>query len=147
MHHDLLLIGQVATATGLPIKTIRYYADLGLIPTHDRTEGGFRVFTHEVLGRLAFIKRAQRLGMTLHDIAQVLTIRDQGSPPCHAIRDLLHEKVSDIDRRMQELRVLRHQLQELLDDWQEPDHLAADQICPNLENHWPTADSLSGGVG
>ncbi|GAB4215066.1 MAG: hypothetical protein OHK0012_14380 [Synechococcales cyanobacterium] len=147
MPQELLLIGQVALATDLSVKTIRYYADLGLIPTHDRTEGGFRVFTPEVLGRLAFIKRAQRLGMTLHDIAQVLTIRDQGSPPCHAIHELLHEKVAEIDQRIQELQVLRQQLHELLADWQDPDHLEADQICPNLENHWPVAASVPGRMG
>jgi len=59
----LLLIGQVAALCGLPIKTIRYYADLGLLKTLDRTEGGYRQFSSEVLTRLAFIKRSQSLGL------------------------------------------------------------------------------------
>ncbi|MEN9205707.1 MAG: heavy metal-responsive transcriptional regulator [Thermostichales cyanobacterium DRC_bins_46] len=129
-----LLIGEVAAQSGLPVKTIRYYADLGLIPTQGRTEGGFRIFAPEVLQRLAFIRRAQSLGMSLEEIGHVLAIRDQGSPPCEAIQELLLHKVAQIDRQIAELHLLKQQLLHLLQDWQIPAQVAEDQICPNLDD-------------
>ncbi len=128
-----LLIGQVAAATGIPVKTIRFYADLGLIPTLSRTEGGFRLFAPEVVSRLRFIRRAQSLGMSLEEIGQVLRIRDQGSPPCGAIRELLEEKVQEIEHRIAELRLLQTNLTQLLQDWRDPETLRDEQICPNLD--------------
>lgn len=65
---NLLFIGQVAAQSGLPVKTIRYYADLGLLNSLERTEGGYRQFSSEVLTRLAFIKRCQSLGLSLQEI-------------------------------------------------------------------------------
>ena len=59
------LIGSVAKESGVPIKTIRYYEELGLLKASGRTEGKFRLFTSDVLTRLSFIKRAQSLGLTL----------------------------------------------------------------------------------
>jgi len=128
-----LLIGQVAAATGIPVKTIRFYADLGLIPTLARTEGGFRVFAPEVVPRLGFIRRAQSLGMSLEEIGQILTIRDQGSPPCDAIHQMLEEKVREIEHRIAELRLLQAHLKQLLQDWRDPETLGEGQICPNLD--------------
>lgn len=57
------LIGSVAKTSGMPIKTIRYYEELGLLRTTGRTEGGYRLFNSDVFSRLSFIKRAQGLGL------------------------------------------------------------------------------------
>jgi DNA-binding transcriptional MerR regulator len=56
-------IGTVAQHSGLPIKTIRYYAELGLLKVSGRTEGGYRLFSNDVFVRLSFIKRAQHRGI------------------------------------------------------------------------------------
>jgi len=104
-----------------------------LIPTLARTEGGFRVFAPEVVPRLGFIRRAQSLGMSLEEIGQILTIRDQGSPPCDAIREMLEEKVREIEHRIAELRLLQAHLKQLLQDWRDPETLRDEQICPNLD--------------
>ena len=61
----LKLIGAIASESGIPIKTIRYYDDLGLLKTNGRTEGGYRLFDSDVFVRLKFIKRAQNLGLSL----------------------------------------------------------------------------------
>ena len=55
-------IGLVAKESGVPIKTIRYYEELGLLKASNRTEGGFRLFDLDIFARLNFIKRTQRLG-------------------------------------------------------------------------------------
>ncbi len=71
-------IGVVAKESGVPIKTIRYYEELGLLKASGRTEGGFRLFNTDVLARLHFIKRAQSLGLTLAEIKEFLNVHDEG---------------------------------------------------------------------
>ncbi len=71
-------IGEVADRSGLTPDTLRYYERLGLLSPSRRTSGGFRVYTPQTLERLRFIKRAQTLGLTLHEIRDLVTYQDQG---------------------------------------------------------------------
>lgn len=75
-------IGPIAKESGVPIKTIRYYEELGLLQAVDRTEGGYRLFDASVFDRLSFIKRAQSLGLSLAEIKEFLDVHDQGDLPC-----------------------------------------------------------------
>jgi DNA-binding transcriptional MerR regulator len=71
--------GEVASHMGMPLKTIRYYEEIGLLaPATTRSESGYRLFTSEVLNRLAFIKRAQSLGLSLSEIKEILEVHDSG---------------------------------------------------------------------
>jgi DNA-binding transcriptional MerR regulator len=83
---ELKRIGSVAKDSGLPIKTIRYYDELGLLKTFGRTEGNYRLFDSDVFGRLRFIKRAQSLGLSLLEIKEFLEVHDQGDLPCDHIK-------------------------------------------------------------
>lgn len=69
--HDRLAIGEVAERSGLAPSAIRYYEAEGLIRA-ERTPGGQRAFPRHVLRRLAFITAAQRVGLTLREIAEAL---------------------------------------------------------------------------
>jgi len=132
----LLKIGEVAHASGLSVKTIRYYEDIGLLsPTVERSETGYRLFNHQVLTRLAFIKQAQALGLSLTEISDILQVHDQGQLPCGEIKQHLQEKVSVLSQQIEALESLRTKLQKLLLDWQEhpSSHLAAQTICPNIQ--------------
>lgn len=110
----LLKIGELTAKSQVPIKTIRYYEEIGLIQSHGRTDGGFRLFSLDVLPRLAFIKRAQRLGLSLHEILEILAIHDQGNLPCSEVRHKFEEKIADIDQQIQELTMLKQQLLNLM---------------------------------
>lgn len=79
-------IGLVAKESGVPIKTIRYYEELGLLKASTRTEGGFRLFDSNVFARLSFIKRSQSLGLSLLEIKEFLNVHDQGDLPCDHIK-------------------------------------------------------------
>lgn len=107
-------IGQVAEATGLPIRTLRFYDDAGLLPQRPRTEGGYRVFDDRDLERLEFVKKAKRLGLSLGEIKDVLAITDQGGATCTHVRGLLAIKVEELDRAIGELTQLRTVLADLL---------------------------------
>lgn len=130
----LFKIGEVATESGLPIKTIRYYDDIGLLaPTVERSNTGYRLFRLGVLDRLAFIKRAQALGLQLNEIQQILAVHDQGELPCGQVKHYLEEKVAEITRQIESLQVLRSQLQGILAGWHEPEPQESHTICPNLQ--------------
>jgi MerR family transcriptional regulator, copper efflux regulator len=127
------LIGAVAKESGLPVKTIRYYDEIGLLKTQGRTEGGYRVFADDTLTRLGFIRRAQSLGLTLTEIKEFLDVHDQGDLPCAHIQIKLEDKLADIEKQIQQLQVLKHELVALLSGWKIMPSHGEDAICPILE--------------
>jgi DNA-binding transcriptional MerR regulator len=131
-----LKIGEIATLSGLPIKTIRYYEEIGLLtPTVQRSESGYRLFSDAVLNRLHFIKRSQALGLSLHEVQDILSVHDQGHLPCGDVKQRLQRKIQDINRQITVLETLRSELQGLVSDWEEqpPSVQIAQTICPNLQ--------------
>ncbi|HEY9670225.1 MAG TPA: heavy metal-responsive transcriptional regulator [Waterburya sp.] len=127
------LIGSIAKESGIPIKTIRYYDELGLLKTFGRTEGGYRLFNSDVLTRLSFIKRAQSLGLSLSEIKEFLDVHDQGDLPCDHIKVKLGDKLTAIEQQIQQLEVLKQELQGLLSGWSTiPEH-PEETICPIIE--------------
>lgn len=107
---DRLTIGEVAARSGLATSAIRFYEAEGLI-TAARTPGGQRVFPRHVLRRLAFISSAQRVGLSLRDVANALA----ALPPDRAPTKAAWARVSrawrrDLDARIAELEALRDDL-------------------------------------
>ena len=129
----LLKIGQVTAQSGVPIRTIRYYEDLGLLRSSGRSEGGFRLFSQEVLARLAFIKRAQSLGLSLEEIGEILQVYDRGTPPCDELKEKLEDKLLEIDRQVEQLLALRTELQGLLKGWKSLTVQRPGTICPIIQ--------------
>jgi MerR family transcriptional regulator, copper efflux regulator len=126
-------IGTIAKESGVPIKTIRYYEELGLLKAAGRTEGGFRLFESDVLSRLNFIKRAQSLGLSLLEIKDFLAVHDRGELPCDRIEAKLQAKVAQIDLQIKELTIFKQELQALLSGWGAvPPHLEP-TICPIIQ--------------
>jgi MerR family transcriptional regulator, copper efflux regulator len=130
----LLLIGQVTDISGIPIRTIRYYESLGLLKSSRRTEGGFRQFSLDVLTRLAFIKRAQNLGLSLEEIGNILQVYDQGQAPCGEIKEKLEDKLLQIDHQIDQLLTLRSEIKGLLSGWKDINNHHEDTICPIIQN-------------
>ncbi|MHA7274864.1 MerR family transcriptional regulator [Arthrobacter sp. TMT4-20] len=69
-------IGEVAERTGLSLRTIRHYDEVGLLPASSRTEGGFRVYTDGDIERLLVVRRMKPLGFTLEEMGDLLSIVD-----------------------------------------------------------------------
>lgn len=130
---SLLRIGQLSQRSQVPIKTIRYYEELGLLQAHKRTSGGFRLFKPETLTRLAFIKRSQNLGLSLQEIRTILAIHDQGQRPCEEVKHTLRAKVNEIEQKIQSLTLLREQILALVEGADGLSVQDAD-ICPIIEN-------------
>ena len=130
---QLLRIGQVSAQSQLPVKTIRFYEERGLIQAARRTSGGFRLFAPAVLTRLNFIKRSQALGLSLKDIQDILDIADSGKRPCQNVRHKFQEKIVEIENRINHLEKLKIQLQQLMREADETETLEA-EICPIIEH-------------
>lgn len=130
---ELKQIGLVAKESGLPIKTIRYYDELGLLKTMGRTESNYRLFNGHVFGRLRFIKRAQNLGLSLLEIKEFLDVSDQGNLPCDPIKVKLEDKLLQIEQHIQQLQILEQELKGLLSGWEAIPGQTDETICPIIE--------------
>jgi len=107
---DQLTIGEVSARSGLAPSAIRYYETEGLIRAA-RTSGGQRVFPRYVLRRLAFIASAQRVGLTLHEIADALAdLPPDRAPTKAAWARLSRTWQRGLDERIEELELLRDAL-------------------------------------
>ena len=134
--HQWLKIGEVASQSGIPVKTIRYYEEIGLLtPETTRSASGYRLFNPTALNRLAFIKRAQSLGLSLREIQDILEVHDSGELPCGTVKEHLLLKVQDITQQIESLEILKSELSGILSGWQEqPLCTASSQtICPNIQ--------------
>ncbi|MDX2231671.1 MAG: heavy metal-responsive transcriptional regulator [Leptolyngbyaceae cyanobacterium bins.349] len=137
--HQRLKIGEVAAITGLSVKTIRYYEEIGLlVPTVLRADSGYRLFDNAVLERLAFIKQVQSLGLSLTEVKDILQVHDQGILPCGEVKHHLQAKKQQIDAAIEALLQQRSQLEIILAAWNEhPISQKAATICPNLQESQP----------
>ncbi|WP_343602946.1 MerR family transcriptional regulator [Mycobacterium sp.] len=105
-----LTIGQAARAAGVSRKAMRVYEAKGLLPPAERTGAGYRLYTDADVDLLIFIRRARRLGLRLDDIRHVLAVHQGGETPCGTVRDLMDQRITEIDTLVDELLALRKTL-------------------------------------
>ena len=113
---DTYQIGELAALGGVTPDTLRYYERLGLLPEASRTEGGFRLYSRSALDRLRFIKQAQTLGLTLHEIGGLVRYEEHGGTKrCRQVRNLLRAKLEDLQQKVMELEAFKGTLTGLLE--------------------------------
>lgn len=109
--HDLLPIGQLALRAGVSSSTLRYYEAEGLIEPADRNSGGHRRYPRETLRRVAFIRSAQRVGLTLEEIREALqALPERRTPTAADWADLGTEWRERLNQRIEMLESLRDDL-------------------------------------
>ena len=108
-------IGELAKRAGVTPDTIRYYEREGLLPRPERTPSGYRNYAPQVLDDLAFIKKAQALGLKLSAVREVLEISSGGKPPCAHVRATVSARLAAMEERLRDLRALRATLRETLE--------------------------------
>jgi DNA-binding transcriptional MerR regulator len=108
-------IGELAARGGVTRDALRYYERLGLLPEAPRTDGGFRLYSQAALERLRFIKQAQSLGLTLHEVGELIRQQEGGGVKrCRQVRDLLQAKLGELQQKAAELEAFRETLAGLL---------------------------------
>lgn len=98
-------IGELAERTGLSLRTLRHYDDVGLVSASARTEGGFRLYTQDDYDRLILIRRMKPLGFSLEEMAELLRVIDaMDTAPDDDTRTILDGFITDAAERRAKLQ-------------------------------------------
>src|SRR5438128_7350527 len=137
-------IGVLARRTGLAPSAVRYYERLGLLTAPGRTASGYRSYADDTLDRLAFIRSAQAVGLTLAEVRQVLGVRDAGEAPCRVVTELIVRRHVEVRARIAELQSLERELTQLRERAKrlEPRDCDPSGICHVIPKLTPTASSM-----
>lgn len=122
-------IGEAAKAAGLPVKTIRYYEEIGLVRPA-RSENGYRVFVESDLHKLNFLGRSRALGFSIEDCRALLALYEDGTRSSSEVREIAERHLTDIESKITDLQSLRDTLAHLVASCagdERPD-------CPILDN-------------
>ncbi|MGW8066373.1 MerR family transcriptional regulator [Streptomyces ziwulingensis] len=110
--HRQMQIGEVAERTGLSLRTIRHYEEVGLVIPSARSKGGFRLYTAADVDRLMVIRRMKPLDFSLEEMRDLLEITDRLAAPDDApggeererLRERLDSYRKEADARCETLR-------------------------------------------
>ncbi|CAN5583605.1 heavy metal-responsive transcriptional regulator [soil metagenome] len=133
-HIAKLHIGKLAEQLGLNPKTIRYYEQIGLLPAPARNTAGYRLYGQSDQDRLLFIIQAKTIGLTLHEIGEILALRDGGQRPCAHVVELIDQKLLAIEAQLQALRDAQQGLLALREDATIVPSTCA-VVCGIIEHH------------
>ncbi len=108
-------IGDVATLSGLPAKTIRYYEDIGLVKPL-RSSNGYRTFRESDAHKLAFLGRARALGFTIEDCRNLLALYEDEKRASAEVKEIAKQHLERIDGKIAELKEMRATLAHLVEE-------------------------------
>jgi DNA-binding transcriptional MerR regulator len=136
-----LTVGQLARATGVPAKTIRYYEQVGVLPVPRRSEAGYRHYSRHNVHRLLFIRRARALGLSLATLKALTVELESGA--CQTMRPRLQafvtEQLRTVQQQIAEFHVLERQLAQVLHRLQTPIPTSHADGCQCLGSDPPEA--------
>ena len=105
--------GEVATAAGVNVQTLRYYERRGLLPEPRRSLGGHRDYDPDAVALVRVVKAAQRLGFTLDEVAELLATR-RHRHPTPDLRQQARAKIVEVERRIADLSRIRDDLRQVV---------------------------------
>ncbi len=114
MAADALTIGDLGKATNTKVETVRYYERIGLMPAPKRSASNYRKYGAGHVERLGFIRRSRALGFNLDQVRDLLSLADDRGRSCEAIDEIARAHLAEIDRKLTDLKALRHELDALL---------------------------------
>ncbi len=106
-------IGDVASRTGLPAKTIRYYEDIGLVKPL-RSENGYRRFRDSDLHKLSFLGRARSLGFSIEDCRTLVALYEDHSRASADVKRIARQNLEKIEEKIAELQTMHDTLSHLV---------------------------------
>ena len=107
-------ISQAAETAGLPTKTVRYYADIGLVEPSSRTEVGYRSYDEAAIRRLSFVRRARAFGFSIEACRELLGFYGDDHRSNAHIRKIAAERLEEIEAKQRELQTLHDELAHLV---------------------------------
>ena len=106
-------IQNLSQKTGVALKTIRYYEEIGLLPAPTRAENNYRQYTQQDVERLRLVAGARRLDLSLDDIQEILALRDRREAPCRVVLERINRKADEIAERIHALQRIEAELRDL----------------------------------
>lgn len=110
----MLTIGKLAKLTDVSPDTLRYYEDEKLLMPASKTEAGYRLYGHDAVRRLDFIRHAQHCGMTLSEIRQLLEMKADDSSCCSDVRSLAIRKKLQLEHKIKTMQAMSRALSKLI---------------------------------
>lgn len=104
-------IGEAARQSGVKVPTIRYYEQIGLLPSPPRSEGNRRQYQAADLHRLAFIRHARELGFEIEAIRALVTLQDDPNQPCGTADTIAKARLAEVEQRLRSLTALKAELE------------------------------------
>lgn len=108
-------IGEASAASGVSAKMIRYYEDIGLVPSAARKDSGYRLYGEPDIHRLRFIHRARQLGFPVERIRELLKLWNDRRRPSRDVKRLASEHIAELDAQIERMQGLRDTLKHLAD--------------------------------
>jgi MerR family copper efflux transcriptional regulator len=106
-------IGEIATRSGLPAKTIRYYEEIGLIkPLRDTN--GYRAFRQQDLHKLTFLGRARALGFSIEDCRNLLALYEDQNRSSSDVKSIARDHLTKIEQKIADLVDMQSTLTHLI---------------------------------
>ena len=139
---DLMLVGELAKATGKTVRAIHLYEDLGLLRPQDRSKGRYRLFGADSLLRVRWIAKLQSLGLSLADIKEVVRNQadaDSAQFAAARLREVYVSKLQKTREKLAELRNLERELEQSLNYLDDCDSHCEPAVptagCSSCERH------------
>ena len=122
-------IGKAAKLSNLTVKTVRYYADIGLVRPLKNKSTGYRDFSNDDLARLQCVAKARKFNFSIQECEELLSLYSDKNRSSKEVKALTLDKISEIDAKLIELKDLRRQLSFLANNCKGNDR----PECPILE--------------
>ena len=122
-------IGLASKLSGLTIKTVRYYADIGIVNPNRNSKTGYRSYSSDDVARLQFIRKARHFNFSIDECRELLSLYQDKNRSSKEVKRLTTEKILEIDTKLKELNSLRDQLKHLVSSCQGNDR----PDCPILD--------------
>ena len=103
-------IGEVASASGVTVDTVRFYERVGVLPEAGRTPSGYRDYASGTVERIGLVRELQAIGFTLREVVDALAAHDGGGATCESERWRLDAVLDRVDAKLAELGELRERI-------------------------------------
>ena len=107
-------ISDAAKKSELPVKTIRYYAEIGLVKETGRTATGYRTYDETAIKRLIFVRRSREFGFSISQTEELLTLYSDEKRSSAEVKAIAQKRLLEIETKQKELEILRKELSNLV---------------------------------
>lgn len=130
-----MIVSELAQSLGITADTVRFYTREGFLKPARNTLNGYKEYSSQDKSRLRFILSARNLGFTVEDIRQILGEADQGKTACPLVRQVINERLQQMEQRLNDAQRLRDRMLAAVKEWdKKPDHApTGHMICHLIE--------------